>query len=327
MAIAPLTGRLVEEPLARRHPIAVMIDDLWAARPQSGLSQASVVWHAPAEGGIPRYMAIFAEGDPKSVGPIRSARMYYIAWAGDWNAVYVHAGGSPQAIAYLRTNKARGDVVFDANVFHYGQRYSWRIKSRRAPHNIYSDSKHLRALAKRVGAKPIDRGPAWVFAPDADLARRPVGGSITVPYPANKVVYKYHRESNTYRRSVSGEGKQVDASNKARIAPKNVVVMFMRFGPLNGGDSKGRLEADYIGSGPALISTNGKTIRGTWTKKSMKGPTRFFDRAGNPVTLTIGQTFVQVVRAGTKVTFVNGKVPVPSPSPSGSPGVSPSPSS
>jgi hypothetical protein len=103
--------------------------------------------------------------------------------------------------------------------------------------------------------------------------------------------------------------------------------MFMRFGPLNGGDKKGRLEADYIGSGKALISTNGKTIRGTWAKKSMKGPTRFFDKAGNPVTLTIGQTFVQVVRTGTAVTFVNGKAPAPSPSPSGSPGVSPSPSS
>jgi hypothetical protein len=217
-------------------------------------------------------------------------------------------------------------VVYDANVFHFGQKYAWRIRARRAPHNIYSDGKHLRSLAKKVGAKPIDRGPVWVFAEAAEIARRPEGGSITVPYPANKVVYRYHRESNTYRRSVSGEGKQVDASNKARIAPTNVIVMFMRFGPLNGGDSKGRLEADYIGSGPALISTNGKTIRGTWSKKSMKGPTRFFDKAGNPVTLTIGQTFVQVVRAGTKVTFVNGKVPAPSPSPSGSPAASPSPS-
>jgi hypothetical protein len=326
LAVAPLTGRLVDPKLARRHPIAVMIDDLWAARPQSGLSEASVVWHAPAEGGIPRYMAIFAEGDPKSVGPIRSARMYYIAWAAEWNSVYVHAGGSPQAMAYLATRKARGDVVYDANVFRYGSSYAWRISSRRAPHNLYSSGPRLRALGARVGAKRISREPVWRFAPDADISLRPEGSKITVPYPYNKVRYTYHRESNTYRRSVSVEGRQIDVATDRRIAPKNVIVMFMRFGPLNGGDNKGRLEADYIGSGVAYVSTNGKTIKGTWVKKSMKGPTRFFDRKGDPVTLTVGQTFVQVVRTGTDVTFVNGKVPAPSPSPGGTPAASASPS-
>jgi hypothetical protein len=295
----------------------VMIDDLSAARPQSGLSDASVVWHAPAEGGIPRYMAIFQEGNPPAVGPIRSARMYYIAWAAEWNAVYVHAGGSPQAITYLRSSKAKGDVVYDANVFYYGTRYAWRVKWRYAPHNLYSDGKHLRAFAKRVGAKPIDKAPVWHF--DADLSRRPEGGRIIVPYPQNKIRYAYDRKSNSYLRSVSVEGKQVDRGTKVRIAPKNVVIMFMHFGPLNDGSHKNRLEADYIGSGVAYIATNGRTIKGTWVKKSMKGPTLFYDKAGNPVTLTIGQTFVQVVPRGTAITIADGKVPAPAATPSASP--------
>jgi len=71
---APLTGEPVSPEVAARHPIAVMIDDLRAARPQSGLSSASVVWQAPAEGGIPRYMAIFQDTMPKSIGPVRSSR-------------------------------------------------------------------------------------------------------------------------------------------------------------------------------------------------------------------------------------------------------------
>ncbi|MFH1474243.1 MAG: DUF3048 domain-containing protein, partial [Chloroflexota bacterium] len=71
LAVAPLTGRLVAPELAARHPIAVMVDDHSAARPQSGFTEASVVWQAPAEGGIPRYMMIFAEGNPASVGPVR----------------------------------------------------------------------------------------------------------------------------------------------------------------------------------------------------------------------------------------------------------------
>jgi hypothetical protein len=92
---APLTGRLVPAEIAARHPIAVMIDDLRAARPQSGLSSASVVWQAPAEGGIPRYMAIFQDTMPKSIGPVRTSRYYYIAWAAEWRAIYAHSGGSP----------------------------------------------------------------------------------------------------------------------------------------------------------------------------------------------------------------------------------------
>ena len=78
-----------------------MIDDLGPARPQSGFSAASVVWQAPAEGGIPRYMLLFQSTIPGSVGPVRSAREYYIEWAAEWKAMYVHAGGSPQALQTL----------------------------------------------------------------------------------------------------------------------------------------------------------------------------------------------------------------------------------
>ena len=116
---APLTGRLVKPEVASRHVIAVMVDDQFAARPQSGLSSADVVWQAPAEGGIPRYMALFQTGSPKAVGPVRSSRYYFIAWAAEWRSVYVHVGGSPQALALLRSSKGRGPVVYDADGFRY----------------------------------------------------------------------------------------------------------------------------------------------------------------------------------------------------------------
>lgn len=331
---APLTGKPVTEALAERHVVAVMIDDLSAARPQAGLSRAGVVWHAPAEGGIPRYMALFGDQGAPLVGPIRSARMYYIGWAAEWKAAYVHAGGSPQAINYLRSPKGRGAVVYDANPFYYGQRYAWRVRYRSAPHNLYSDAKHLRTFARKVGAKPVNgQDPVWQFAPDAEVSQRPKGGKIIVPYRYNRIEYRYDRKTNTYPRFVSVEGKQVDAGTKDRIAPKNVVIMVMRFGPLNDGSNKGRLEAQYIGEGPAWIATNGKTIKGTWRKKSMTAPTLFFDRKGRPVTLTIGQTFIQVVQRGTTITIRDGKVPAPAPSPtvgpsgSGAPAPTGSPSS
>jgi len=318
---APLDGVPVSEALAKRHVIAVMIDDLDAARPQSGLSRASVVWQAPAEGGIPRYMALFGEGDPPSVGPIRSSRLYFISWASEWRSVYVHSGGSPQALGLLNSSKGRGAVVFNADEFRWGNSYLWRITTRLKPHNVYTDGKNLRKLARAIGAKAAATVPQpnWRFAVDAPLETRPVGGSIVVPYTYNKISYKYDRVNNRYLRTVSVEGKQVDAGTQERIAPKNVVVMMVPFVPL--GDHKHRLDGLVTGSGTAYIFSNGKVTKGTWAKKSFTSPTRFFDKAGNPVTLTIGQTFVQVVQTGTKLTIVRG-----TPAPGGTPGTAPSPS-
>ncbi len=322
LVAAPLTGLLVSPAQARRHPIAVMIDDLSAARPQSGFSSASVVWQAPAEGGIPRYMMIFGETQPTDVGPVRSARYYYIAWAAEWKAVYTHAGGSPQALATLRA-KGNGQLVYNADEFRWAGSFR-RIRSRFAPHNLYTTGKQLDALAKRLGAKAGDYKPAWQFAPDAPLEARPVGGKISFAYPTSTIRYDYDRNTNTYLRTVSREGKQKDAATKKRVAPKNVVIMLMRFGPLNDGNpNKHRLEAKVVGSGVAWISTNGKTIKGTWRKKSLTAPTRFYTKAGVEVTLTAGQTFVNVMPTGTLVKITKG---APAPGASPSPLASPAPS-
>jgi hypothetical protein len=314
---APLTGLPVSEAVAKRHVVAVMVDDHWDARPQSGFNDASIVWQAPAEGGIPRYMMLFQDGMPPAVGPVRSARYYYVAWASEWNALYVHVGGSPQALDFLHSSKGRGGAVFDADEFRWGGRagYLWRTRDRFAPHNVYSDGKHLRQLAKRVGARDLPIKPAWTFGPDAVLADRPKGGTIVVPYLYNRIVYRYDRASNRYLRSVTDEAKQVDRGTGKRVAPKNVVILLMHFGPLNDGSPKHRLEADFIGIGSAWIATNGKTVKGTWKKTSLTSPTRLFGPNGQPVTLTAGQTFVQVVPTGTKVSIKDGKVPPPLPAP------------
>jgi DUF3048 family protein len=309
---APLTGRPVTADVAARHPIAVMIDDLLPARPQSGFSAASVVWQAPAEGGIPRYMMVFQENIPGDVGPVRSSRLYYIAWAAELRAVYIHAGGSPQALATLRA-KGSGQYVYNADEFRWGGSFR-RIPTRFPPHNLYTTGKQLRGLVKATGAKDGPLTWPWTFGPEASLGRRPVGGRIQVLYGnQNAIRYDYDRISNTYLRSVTGEKRQIDASTGQRVAPKNVIVMLMHFGPLNDGSNHGRLEAQVTGTGPAWISTNGITIRGTWSKKSMTAPTRFLDGHGKPVQLTVGQTFVQVLQAGASITFVAGKPAPPAP--------------
>jgi hypothetical protein len=297
-----------------------MIDDHSDARPQAGMASASVVWQAPAEGGIPRYMAIFQDDLPDSVGPIRSARYYYIAWAAEWRATYAHAGGSPQAIDTLRA-QGSGQLVYNADEFRYGRSfYRSHVDGRFPPHNVFAKGTTLRNLGKRIGAKDKDYSPVWQFAPDAPLDARPYGGTIQVNYPTSVIKYKYDRATNTYLRSVTKEPKETDASDGRRIAPQNVVVMMMSFGPLNDGHpNKHRLEAKVIGSGVAWISTNGRTIKGTWKKTALTKPTRFYDSKGNEVTLTVGQTFVQVMPLGSPVSFKAGaKEPPATPAPSAS---------
>jgi hypothetical protein len=308
----PLTGLPVTESLASRHVVAVMVDDQTDARPQSGFSSAGIVWQAPAEGGIPRYMMLFQDGDPAAVGPVRSSRQYFIVWASEWKAVYVHVGGSPQALATLHSSQGRGGLVYDADEFRYGGKYLWRIKQRNAPHNVYTDGAHLRALTKLVGAKAVpNQAPLWKFGPALNLVHRPNGGTIVVPYDANKITYSYDRVTNTYPRTVTGEGKQFDAAADVRVAPTNIVIMVVKFGPLNDGSHKHRLEAQQIGSGTAWIATNGTTVKGTWRKKSTTAPTLFYGPDGRQVTLTVGQTFVQVVKTGTSITIKDGPAPVP----------------
>jgi hypothetical protein len=302
----PLTGKLVTPGAAALHPIAVMIDDLGPARPQSGLSEASIVWQAPAEGGIPRYMAIFSSTVPTDVGPVRSSRYYYIAWASEYKALYVHAGGSPQALSTLLA-KGNGQLVYNADEFRYGGSFR-RIKTRVAPHNLYTTGAQLRKLANTRGAT-APPAPIWTFNDPAPLAVRPTGGRITFAYPQNAIRYDYNRLTNTYLRTVTKEGAQVDAATKQRIAPTNVVIMWMKFGPLNDGEAyKHRLEATVVGSGPAWVASNGHTVKGTWKKTSLSGPTLFYDSKGNQINLTVGQTFVNVLTWGTAVSVHDGVV-------------------
>ncbi len=302
----PLDGLPVPAALAGRPVIAVMIDDNPAARPQSGLAAASVVIQAPAEGGIPRYLALFHEGTASSIGPIRSARLYFVAWAAEWRPLYAHVNGSDDANAYLPTIDRR--LLFDADEFAYGRPYMWRITQRVAPHNVYATSASLLALAAKLGVT-APAAPHWTFVPASDPASRPNGGSIVVPYPANLIRYDYDPGTNTYLRS-SGGSPETDPAGGARIAPTNVVVLFMAASRPKG--VYGPEEIEVLGRGKALVAHDGRVVQAVWTKAAEGAPTLLWlvDASGRPTTtpaaLTPGQVFIQVVPIGTNVAVTLG---------------------
>lgn len=311
-----LSGIPTTPELAHRYPIAVMIDDSPAARQQAGLSYASIVWQAPAEGGIPRYMAIFQSGTPPSIGPVRSARLYFVRWAAEWKAVYLHAGGPPPLRTFLA---GRQKLVLDVN-----GRTARRVSFRTAPHNLYTDGVRIRRFAEkskkatddRLGYDPTAPGRLQPFAdapPEAE--RGPDGGTLRVTYTSAKVSYTYDRPSNTWLRSVDGR-KQHDAlatrnrgngtvGTGPRIAPTTVVVMVVpiRRSAAIEGAALGRLEADSLGSNTAWVLANGRVTKGTWRKKDPTDRTRFLDAAGHEIVFPRGQIFIQVVPKASAAKF------------------------
>lgn len=307
---------------AVRRPLAVMIDDSAAARPQSGLTGADLIYQAPAEGGIPRYMLVYQAGDASSIGPIRSARRYFAGWASEWRALYAHVGGAPNALAYLA--QANGTLLWNADEFAWPT-YMWRITQRQAPHNVYTTSAKLRQLATRLKATSTFSTPAWTFTDEAPLASRPIGGTISVPYLANGVSYRYDRTTNRYRRYVSNWEPEIDAATHLQVAPADVIVQFVAVGPLANApgqptnETKGRLELGYIGSGRALLFRDGKAIASRWSKSSDGSPTRFLYASGSlkgtPVPLVRGQIAIQVVPLDMKVTYTLGTKPATSEQP------------
>ena len=306
---APLTGLLVTEEDALRRPIAIMIDDQKDARPQSGFNAAAQVWQAPAEGGIPRYLMIFQDTLPASVGPIRSARQYFVEWAAEWRAMYAHVGGSPEALSTLRA-KGHGQWVYNADGFRFDGSLMQRVKFRAAPHNVYTDAPNLVKMAAAVGVKDEAQSPVWRFGPELEADARPIGTSIVIRYPYETITYRYDAVTNRYRRFIDkSTTQQIDNADQQPVAPTNVVILRMRFGALNDGHpNKHRLEAGNVGKGEAIISTGGRVIRGTWKKASETAPTLLFGPDDQPVTLAAGQTFVQVIALSYDYKVVEGVV-------------------
>ncbi|MFA6908482.1 MAG: DUF3048 domain-containing protein [Patescibacteria group bacterium] len=291
-----IDGVSIPQDRANLFPVGVMIENLVSARPQSGLGDANVVYEALAEGGITRFLALFATGyEVPKIGPVRSARSYYLDWALEYGALYAHIGGSPQALTDIKTKK-----VFDLNQFAYSQ-YFWRDTERQRPHNLYTSSAKL-ALAVRDRKAPEQGNfSSWAFKAEAALASRPAEAkSVEIDFSSfsYKVIYDYNREKNAYMRNQAGQ-PHVDSEGK-QISAKNVIVQYTK-ATLADGD--GRLAMTTVGEGKAIIFRDGVAVQGTWKKTSPEGRTQYLDSSGKPVELIPGTIWVEIVPTDREIVY------------------------
>ncbi|OGK14525.1 hypothetical protein A3H80_03200 [Candidatus Roizmanbacteria bacterium RIFCSPLOWO2_02_FULL_37_19] len=306
-----------------RRPLTVMIENHTDARPQSGLSSADVIYEAVAEGGITRFLAVFYCKDTRFIGPVRSARMYFIDLASGYGAypLYAHVGGAntPGKADALGTLNKLGWANFnDLNQFSIAFPTFYRDYERNpgvaTEHTMYSSTSKLWKYAEvnRKLTNVDDENNAWdedfeswKFQ-DEDVVSNPVT-KISYDFWSGKqsysVVWDYSPETKSYLRS-HGDGKpHIDKNTKEQLSSKNVIVAFMKESAANDGYPGGHLLYGTIGQGEALIFQNGEAIEGTWKKPDKESQIRFFDGSGEEIEMVRGQVWVSIVPTGNEVTY------------------------
>lgn len=284
---APLTGVLVNPDLAKRRPQAVVIENSPEARPQSGLDKASLVLETYAEGGITRMLAIFQENDAQEIGPVRSARVQFVNWANEYNAVFAHVGGSQAAL-----NLIPSVGVLDFNQFFNGS-YFWRDNTRFAPHNVYTTTDKLRQGGESRGYSKEKEIEPFKFKDENKVEERGDVLEVNIPFsgPTFAVKYVYNKESNSYLRHVAGRVDKDKPSGK-EITAKNIIIQRANVVDRAGLDT----QVEAIGSGAIEYYMDGKKFEGKWSKANSSSRTKYLDSDGNEILLNPGQTWIEVTR-------------------------------
>ncbi|MBI2334404.1 DUF3048 domain-containing protein [Candidatus Daviesbacteria bacterium] len=318
----PLDGsmhtRKARESWEKRRPLAVMIENHTEARPQSGLSSANIVYEAVAEGGITRFMALFyCNLSDVQIGPVRSARTYYLDWLGEYDALYGHVGGANTPGPADALGQIIRYEIKDLNQFSIGFPVFWRDYQRlghpvATEHTMYSTTAKLWEVgSKRGWANPDEDGKSWekTFIPwtfkdeSPEAQNQEVKVNFWESQPGYQVVWTYDSETNAYLRK-NGDGNHMDLNNNQQLSASNVIVQFQREANANDG-YPGNVHLLYgtTGSGKALIFQNGKAIEGKWVKQSRTARSKYLDQNGKEIEFLRGPIWIQTVPEGSKVAY------------------------
>lgn len=283
-----LTGELVEVEKANRRPLAIMMSNDKEAQPHYGINRAGVVYEAPVEGTMNRFMAIIEDYDDlERIGSVRSCRTYYTYFAREFDAIYAHFGQSTFAVPYLENvDNINGVEGVGGNAF-------FRSNDKKAPHNAYASASKIKKTIEKLGYSTeysdsyqghfkFAGGTTQVQLDGQDAYKVVPGYSYNEPW------FEYNEEDGLYYRYQYGAAHK---GNEGQIAVKNIIIQYAEWGYyattdyLNINLHTGR-EGYYI--------TNGKAIPVTWKKDGEFGVTRYYDLEGNEIILNKGKTWICV---------------------------------
>lgn len=283
-----LTGEMIPVEQGNRRPLAIMMSNDKGALPQYGINRAGVVYEAPVEGAMNRYMAILeAYDDLERIGSVRSCRTYYTYFAREFDAVYAHYGQSTFALPYLKNVDNINGVEGIGTVAYY------RAKDKKAPHNAYASGSSIKKAMEKLGyAQEYNssyqghfqfsvKNPVVLEGDDAWGARK-----ITLHYPINEPWFEYQEEDGLYYRYQYGAAH---LGNEGQIAVKNILIQYCPAGYYATTEYR---DINVHGSGWGYYVTGGKAIDVTWKKDGEFGVTHYYDASGKEIRLNPGKTWV-----------------------------------
>lgn len=293
-AVSALTGEWIEKEQARLRPVAIMTENTSVCQPQFGISKADVYYECPVEGGITRMLSIFQDySGMKKIGNVRSCRTYYVYFAKEFDAIYMHAGQS-----HFAKDLVESSYIDNVNgITGKGGPYYYRDSGRKAPHNLYTSSKSIKEAIKNLGYRKKhtkDYKGHYQFA-DEDQPEMLENGEdakkISFYYSCNSPWFEYNEKDGLYYRFQFGQ-PHIDGNNNEQIAVKNILIQDCSWYLWEA--STGYLYLDYMKGGKGKYITNGKCIDITWERETEDGPTRYYDLDHNEIKLNVGKTFVEV---------------------------------
>ncbi len=301
-------------------PLGVMIENHQDARPQSGISFSDVTYEAVAEGGITRTLNIYYCQDAGIIGPVRSARTYFIDFISEYGdyPLYAHVGGanSPGPANALGQIEDYGWANYsDMNQFSIGFPVFWRDQNRlghdaATEHTMYSTTSKLWTFAadKRKLTATNKNGEKWdtgfVKYTFNDGLAEADSQDINIQFwndPAYFVDWKFDKQNNNYLRNNGGQ-PHIDRNTKKQLTASNIVVLFMSEKHADDGyENNAHLLYGTKGTGKALIFKNGKEIKGTWKKSSRTGRTLISDQSGKDLEFTRGKIWFEILPTDAEV--------------------------
>ena len=271
-------------------PIAVMIDNHNQAWPQAGLNNAYLVYEIIVEGGETRLMALFKGQDLATIGPVRSSRHYFIDYAMENDAIYVHYGWSPQAESDISTygiNNING--LYADSAF-------WRSKEKSSPHNAVTSTEKILDYAntKSYRTTSTQKSVLNYVADEFDLASETIANKVTIPHSQlQKVAYEYDAENKVYIRYARNK-EQNDWTTGEPVKTKNIIITLCDNYTLDDPENKGRQGLKNIGTFDGYYITNGKYIKIKCIKNDRDSQTVYQDLEGNEIKVNDGNTFIHI---------------------------------
>lgn len=294
---SPLSGLEIDEINKDKRPISIMIDNHNRARWQSGLQAAELVYEYRVEGTYTRYLAFYLRNIPEKIGPVRSARPYFVNKALEMDSVYVHVGGSVEA-----KNDIRRLGIADIDGLSSNKKVFWRESHKKAPNNLYTDLQVLKEEQVKKGYREETNRDYFLFNIEDESIEGKICNEIIIKYlNPNTTKYEYDEKEKEYIRYKDGQLHLEELDNNP-IRVKNIIIQELKTRVI---DNEGRLSIQTIGEGIGKYITNGKIIDVLWTKGSESDITIYKDLNGIEIKLNPGNTWVQVVDEKSKIEILS----------------------